>query len=472
MSLNLTQYPTGLCFLNKVTRFVMTADNVVTLWLALDPIGQNEEIFAGRYHPGLDGRIEVDVTGIVKDYVKTTVPTGENDYVQTGFAKTFGYKIEEDEGGSEDGTFAVANLAVDTEETVEQWCASHFLTHQAAERRTNYESPEWLTYYDHEGDWIVAGRFYPRTGGMVDMIVKADEKPGCQTVNVNYARLIPHVARLPHQLKGYYDIILYDGNLNELCRQRYLYHERSGQEHYYLFVNPLGGVDTVIADGGNVLEPETTLNYGRFGDRFVPIDDTENIRKWKQSLLMEWRDRNWWHELMATRGEAAIYSATRKVYEKIVVTGADISMTDKGQIAMTTFDYLLAEASEILPASEETSRGLTQSAADMAEELTDLSSAVAVAMEPDGQGGFETEELEIPATMVFVTDPRTVVAASEEPVYYYIGGSLTAEDSFTPGVTPMPVVIEKGVSDTIRFATQNDKIGSLDINYYPETIQT
>ena len=34
-----------------------------------------------------------------------------------------------------------------------------------------------------------------------------------------------------------------------------------------------------------------------------------------------------------------------------------------------------------------------------------------------------------------------------------------------------PFVISKSVSDTIRFSTENDKIDSLIINYYPVTIQ-
>ena len=467
MSLNLTQYPIGLRFLNKVTEFAMTADYSVTMSLVLDPTGENEEIFAGRYHPDFNGQVKIDVTDIVKDYVKSTVPTDGNDFVQADFVKEFQFKIEEDNGGQRTGNFTVANIAVNTTETVDSWCASNFLTHQAAQKRTNYESPEWLTWLDLDGDYSLKVRFYKKQGGNEEATVTTDSAEGCYTVNVGYSRLIRLANMPPSQLKGYYDLILCDGSDKEIAYQRYLYHERSGQEHYYLFVNPQGGIDTIIADGANVLNPDMTLNYGNFGMQFVPIDDAENIRMWNQALSIEWRERNWLHGLMSKRGEAAAYFAESEAYEKIVIVGASIFMSDKGQLSQFSFDYILAEATEIELASEERSRGLTQSAADAAEELEDLTAEIEAVFEDDGQGGFTTEEMEVPASKVYVTDPRTFTTARETAIYYYLDGEPSASGSFTPGVDDNPFVINKKEDATIRFDTQNENVASLIINYYP-----
>lgn len=471
MSLNLTQYPTGYCFLNKVTEFVMTADYSVTMSLMIDPNGSPEEIFTCRYHPNLNGVIFTDLTDIVKDYVKSTVPMDGNDFVQADFIKEFQFKIEEDHGGQQTGNFTVVNIAVNTTETVESWCASNFLTHQAAQKRTNYESPEWLTYFDLDGDYSLKVRFYKKVGGNIEAVVKTDSAVGCNTVNVSYSKLIRLVNMLPSQLKGYYDLVLCDGQDEEIAYQRYLYHERSGQEHYYLIVNPMGGVDTIIADGANVLNPDMTLNYGRYGFQFVPIDDAENIRMWNQAFSIEWRERYWVHGLMANRGEAAVYFAATDAYEKIVVVGAGISMSDNGPLTAASFDYILAEATDVVLASEERSRGLTQSAAESVEELIDLSSETVVELKASSQDTFGTNDLEIAATRIFVTDPRAVNSEGEAPIYYFLNNFGIASGSFTPGVDSNPFVIDKAASDTIRFSTQNEAVRSLVINYYPVTVQ-
>ena len=458
MSLNLTQYPNGLCFLNKVTEFVMTANYSITMSLIIDPNGSPEEIFTSRYHPNLNGVIITDLTDIVKDYVKSTVPMDGNDFVQADFIKEFQFKIEEDYGGQQTGNFTVVNIAVNTTETVESWCASNFLTHQAAQKRTNYESPEWLTWLDLDGDYSLKVRFYKKSGGNVEAIVKIDSADGCYTVNVGYARLIRLVNMLPSQLKGYYDLILCDGSDNQIAYQRYLYHERSGQEHYYCFVNPQGGVDTIIADGANVLDPGITLNYGKFGMQFVPIDDAENIRMWNQAISIEWRERYWVHGLMSKRGEAAVYFASSKAYEKIVIVGANFSMSDKGQLVQTSFDYIMSEASEIVLASEERSRGLTQSAADATEELHDETTKVFVAFSHGA-----TDPVVIPSNVLYVLfdwDENQKV----ETVYYFING--TKEGEFTPGKdeSPVQINIKEGVS--VHFETEGP-LEYLELRYYP-----
>lgn len=458
MSLNLTQYPTGLCFLNKVTEFVMTANYSITMSLIIDPNGSPEEIFTSRYHPNLNGVIITDLTDIVKDYVKSTVPMDGNDFVQADFIKEFQFKIEEDYGGQQTGNFTVVNIAVNTTETVESWCASNFLTHQAAQKRTNYESPEWLTWLDLDGDYSLKVRFYKKSGGNVEATVKTDSADGCYTVNVGYSRLIRMVNMLPSQFKGYYDLILYDGNDEEIAYQRYLYHERSGQEHYYLIVNPMGGVDTIIADGANVLNPNMTLNYGRYGFQFVPIDDAENIRMWNQALSIEWRERYWVHGLMSKRGEAAVFFAESEAYEKIVIVGASFSMSDKGQLVQTSFDYIMSEVSEIVLASEERSRGLTQSAADATEELHDETTKVFVAFSHGA-----TDPVVIPSDVLYVLFDWDE-SQKMETVYYFVNGSKEGE--FTPGKdeSPVQINIKEGVS--VHFETEGP-LEYLELRYYP-----
>lgn len=451
--LNPIQYPTGKCFLDKVPEIVMTAGDSVSMSLRLME-GPATEVFVGRYQPDFSGKISIDISDIVRDYLETTMPADEGDLYQSGFEVRFSFKVHEESSASGfAGDFIVVNASPNTNLPLEQWCASHFLTNQPIEKPTNYESPEWLTYYDYVGDWLVVGRFYPKEGGNVDMIVKWDEKPGCWSVNVNYARLIPYVARLPHQLKGFYDIILYDGSMNEQCRQRYLYDERTSKEHYYLFANPLGGIDTLIANGENVLQPELEHNIGRFGKLYKSLDDTEDMQKWQQNTgMLKYRWRNWLYGLIANKQGAAKYDPKDGACHNIVVVSSDINISDKGQLANSTFGYIMESAS-IGNAEEE--RYLSQSAADDASAFDDLTTEAVVALR-DGA----TEAVTVTSEKAFVS---FAAPATPALVHYYIDGQHAG--CFTAGEDESPVVIDLPFGASIRFETEGD-IEALTLNWY------
>ena len=450
--LNPISYPQGRCFLDKVPNIVMTAGNNVnmSLWLA----NPRERVFAGRYQPGFDGKITIDISDIVANHLKTTLPTGTNDHQQTGFETQFIFKVDEDQGGGDFASdFIVVNAAPGTDLSVEEWCASHFLTCQPIEKPTNYESPEWLTYYDYVGDWLVVGRFYPKEGGLVDMIVKWDEKPGCWSVNVNYARLIPQVARLPFQLKGFYDIILYDGSMNEQCRQRYLYDERTAKEKYYLLANSLGGFDTLICQGENVLQPELEHNIGRFAKLYKALDDSEDKRQWQQSIgSMPYRWRNWIYDLMANKQCAAKYDPKTETCHPIVLTSSENGMGDNGQLAGASFSYIMTDTRDMV---DEEEHYLSQSAADTAADFDDLTTEAVATI-----SGGTSEPIVVMSEKVFVS-----FAETEHPneVTYHINGDYAG--SFTPGTDKSPVVVDLPFGASIHFETKGDT-DAVVLNWY------
>lgn len=443
--LNPIQYPTGHCFLNKLPNIVMTAGNSVSMSVWLIDGGSMSSLFAGRYQPDFDGKISVDISGIVKNHLKAMMPSNDGDLYQSEFEAHFIFKADEDQGGGDFASdFFVVNASPDTSESLEDWCSSHFLTNQPIEKPTNYESPEWLTYYDYVGDWIVIGRFYPKEGGVVDMVVKWDEKPGCYSVNVNYARLIPHVGRLPHQLKGFYDVILYDGNLHEFCRQRYLYKERTAKEKYYLFANSLGGIDTLIADGEHVLQPELEHNVGRFGKTFKSLDDSEDMRQWHQNIGMKpYRWRDWVYEMLSNKQCAAQYDPNTDTYHNIVLKSTDFGMSDHGQLANAGFSFIMEQPDTRIA---ETSRVLTQSAADSAAAFDDLTTEAFVAIEAG-----VSEAVTVNSEKVFISFAET---EHPEKVYYYIDG--VEAGNFTPGTDASPVVVNLPFGSSIHFETAGD----------------
>lgn len=460
---------------NEVPSFVITTNNTLQATLRIG----NEVIFRGIYAPDFNGQISIDFRGLYDEYLTTLIPTiGSDEITHTEYRRLFTASFEvvvgeDTPGDNNTRSWYVANAKLKSATPFHEWGCANFLTNQPMEKTTNYEAPEWLTWWDptKTGSYELVARFYLKTGTSIDVTVKTSSMEGVYSCNVRYSRLIRMANLLPIQMQGYYDLILMNGD-EEVTRQRYIYEERSGHEKYFLFVNALGGIDTLICKGENVLAPDITHNIGRFGRQYRALDDTDDMRRWTQHIgQVPNRQRNWIYELLTAKQGAEKYDPETMEYFEIVVDSSDIAMSDFGQLAGSPFSYILNETENVVADTERPDRSLHQSVADAADAMDDLSSERTVAFEDDGQGGFETEELEIPATKVYVTDPRQVSTAGESPVFYFLNGSSTASGSFTPGVDDNPYVINKTASATIRFATQNDMMESLVINYYPETIQ-
>ncbi len=460
---------------NEVPPFVISTNSTL---LAILSIG-NEIIYKGIYAPDFNGKIYIDFRGLYDDYLKTIIPTTGNgeithtEYIRQ-FTATFEVAVGEDTPGDNNSvSWYVANAKLRSDMDFSDWSLKNFLTNQPIEKATNYESPEWLTWIDQWGMSTLTARFYPKVGGSKDVTVfTASNIYGlvCYSVNVRYSRIIRMANLLPNQLKGFYDLILYDAKNTEVCRQRYIYEERTGFEKYYCFVNALGGIDTLICAGENVLQPELSHNVGRFGGNYRALDDADNYRRWLQNTgVMPARFRNWIYELLSAKKGAEKYDPAAMDYFKIVIDSSEISMSDNGQLASASFGYILDETENIMIDTERAvDRSLHQSVAEQAGGFEDLSSSVRFVFEDDGNGNFETAEIEIEATKLYVTDPRTVTASSETAVYYYLDGSASPSGSFTPGVDDNPYIINKKEDAAIRFVTQNQAVALLIINYYPK----
>lgn len=476
MSVTVTQHPTSQAWYakNTVPNLEMTVvDETITVQLYLFQCGTT--LFEASYVPDFNGKVSVDLRSIYEGVMETFMPTADVTN-QANASIYFGMTVD----GSQSGPIAnpvsgnlyfdfyVFNARLKSATPFQTWAGQNFLTNQPIEKTTNFEAKELLTYLDLVGNYNVIGRFYPKEGGLVDCIVHTDTGTGCFSVDVSYARLIPMVARLPHQLKGYYDIILCDVNLHEICRQRYIYEERNGKEKYFLFVNALGGIDTLICQGANVLQPETTHNIGRFGSQYKALNDTDDRRHWQQQTgLVPYRWRNWIHELLSSKQAVSKYEPETNTHHPIVIDGSEINMSDNGQLASATFGYMLSETDNVISDTERSAdRSLHQSVADQAEALHDETVQVTLAFADDGNGGYETEDVTLAATKLYVEFEPT---SEKTTVYYSIDGKLVGD--FDPSEDTSPVIITKSADESIQFSSQDNVLDAVVVSYYPVTIQ-
>lgn len=421
--------------------------------------GENSPLYTASYTPDFDGKAYIDLRGVYDDYLATVMPTG-NVTAQADGVKQFDLVVD----GSSSGalatyTFYVANSLLSSPESFGEFAAGHFLTNQPTEKITDLDSPEYLTWYDHQGDWYVSVRFYLKAGGYEDHVLHTDTAEGIFTMDVSYSELIKVSSVLPADLLGYYDVIAFNSKDTELARQRYIYFERTGREKCFLFVNALGGIDTMVCQGANTLQPETTHHIGRFSDTFRALDDTDDVRRWNQTTgPMPWSWRDWIHEILTAKQGAALHIPSNGSRLAIVVTSSDISMADSGQLGSASFTYMLSSTANIVSQNEHDTT-LHASVASEAEEMDDVTEKETMDWE-EGETGFYTEIADVPSDKLYISFDPTETAV----IYVLINGTLATE--IQCGTARIPVVIETQPGDTVTFETQDTPVGSLTVNYY------
>lgn len=447
---------------NGVPKFVITTQSTILAQLYIGA----ENVFNGSYAPDFTGTITIDFEGLYDQYLTSTIPvTGADEIVQNLYRRQFTayfWVIEGEDIPSDNNyiSWYVANAKLKSASSFQSWIAQNFLTNQPMEKRTNSEAPEWLTWLDLTGAYKLKARFYLKAGSFVDVMVKDDNGvAGCYSKDVSYKSLIKKASVLPGSLKGYYDLIMFINTDDRIAVQRYIYEERTGIEKYFCFVNALGGIDTVVCHGENVLAPEITLNVGRFGNTYRQLDDAENYRQWKQSTGYVPENHKYWLFELITQAKGAVkFEATSSKYYEIVLNASDMSISDTKQMVGCEFGYIMAATDNLIADTERPERSLHQSVSEQAEELDDLTTQAVIEFSPAQGGGYATEPISIPATHIYVT------AEATSTIYVMINGSLAEE---IDPASRMPVVISIDPGDEVSFDSQ-DEIETITVNYYPD----
>lgn len=468
MSVIILQKPTqnAVYAKNAVPKIVLSATEVVNITVYFkreddDDWEPDNKVFSGSYTPDYNGEIAFDMKGLFDPFIRTVMPSG-NTTGQDRYRYMFRAVITATRAtlSSQTVTWLVANAKMKSGESFSQYTQRHFLTHQPAEKRTTKDSPEFLTF---SGDYSLKARFYTTTGGTVDCAISTTDNP-VKTVNVSYQRL-KSMVNVVGQLKGYYDIMLMSKS-TVLATQRYVLYRTTGRERYFVFVNSLGGIDTLICQGESTLEPEATFNTGVMTDSRIVLDDTDDTKIWQQYLRFPWRHRNWIHELLTEKQQTAIYDPESKEMEKIVLTGIDFTVGDREQLAAASFTYMLADTDDLLPE--------TMSEMDRTLRLSSLRGAESVTIEDEE----EEEPVNIVTDYTDLIDGNTITFESlgeEGRIHLEGSGDITMEVSvdgvnfvtyehdaaFDNGVAVIPVTLFVG--DWVRITA--DTLTCVIVNY-------
>ncbi len=329
----------GCYAINQVPNFCLEAQEACTVTLK----DGYSPVFTGSYLPSPNSDlIIVGFEDIYKERLSSALPTSDV-YVQSGHTKWF-QAVWSQGNDTVNVWFQVSNARLKSADRLSLWAQTHFLTNQPKEKHITMDSPEWLTYYDVNGTLSLYAKVYPVGSLGVEYRITRNNQ-GVITANVSCQK-IKSLITTQQQLQGYYDIILKTSGGTVKATQRYIVNRATGREHYFLFVNALGGIDTLICRGDNILQPEATFNTGLFREKRIQLEDTEDFRKWQQSMRIHWRQRNWIHELLTRKAKAAIFDAETGTQEEIVVSDMDFNVGDRENLSTVSFTYMMADNDE------------------------------------------------------------------------------------------------------------------------------
>ncbi len=331
------QKPDTLSLLDNMKSFIINSSSEVSFELYRG----STLILSETYYPNGSSQVEIDIRDVIRAYVPTPIPNLSNTLTRTN-TYTFSANID----GTAAATFKVIPAGVrKLTDTAENFLRENWLTWQPQTKAVGYHSPELLSYYFTVfGDLMV--KFYLMNGDTITKRKASVSAGQLETFKMEMAHLIEFSGYEPSALQGYIDVWIQDGDGNRLSYiQRYIFQPKEGDEHYYLCVNSLGGIDTFSFHGSLSLIPEVDHQIAELSD--VKKNNTDSaVRKWSQNTGYLNKEQGiWLWELLSSRSQ---WTLSDGVLEAIVLDTSDMEVKDKDNLHSCSFRFSLAEEGKLL----------------------------------------------------------------------------------------------------------------------------
>lgn len=353
--------------LDNIPDFVLTSVDENLQVDVYDDTTYTTVIFTGTYIPDLADEVRFNLADIFRNHLSTALPNADI-FLQPNIYKGFGFVIT---GLTSETTSAqyyeVLLSKAEVDETPQVYMQSHFLTLQPKEKHVTKDMPEHLTLngIGPISDVQLYARFYPEIGGQEDVLLGPPSYTGTNTYRFDWQTLWQ---LRPGNCKKFVDIVAKDSKEDKMS-QRYIYTHKSGREHYFLWANALGGIDTIFCDGANTLQPQVTHNVGRRMTQVIQLDDSDDYRQWQQqSGWFPWMLREWLWDFVSSKLGHWIYDPENDSYTEIIITSAEMEASDDKQLVQFTFTYRRAKRGNAVGASSRAA-SFSQSAAETAEAI-------------------------------------------------------------------------------------------------------
>lgn len=330
------QSPDSLSLLRNLKAFRINSSSAITFKLVRNSVTIIEE----TYFPDGTDIVTIDIQEVVSQYLSVSLPSS-NVFSQSVGADTFSAYVD----NSLAKTFKVVSGGVrKLSDTASNFLKANWLTWQPQSKQVRWNQPEYLSYY-HEAAGTVKAKFYPLTGNPETVTVYSASSGEYNTYNMEMAHLFSLSSHDSDELNGLVDVWVERSGVRDSYIQRYVFTPASRNEHYYLCVNSLGGVDTFCFTGALSLAPSINHEAAEQSEKKVNITmDPE--RGWSQNTgYVGKTEARWLWEFFASIKQWAIIDSN---VEEIILDSSSIKASDKSNINSSDFSFTLAEEGKLM----------------------------------------------------------------------------------------------------------------------------
>ncbi len=324
------QQPDSLSFSRNLKKFIISSTKAVSFQLS-----HNGQILDETYQPGAGNLVEIDLRDVVDSLLSIALP-GANDAVK-----------EQVDGSADlianiDGVpvaFRVIKGGVKSlDKTAQEWTDEHWLSWQVRDKETLQYMPEWLGIYAN-GNRVVKVKGYYGDGSTATGELYAIGGEVLATVDVAWTAVN---AALTKQDPVSWEVWFEDANGTTLSYiQRYTLRELVENENIFIWINTLGGIDSVSFTGWS--EDDKGLDHllaEYYDDTFdeISIDLNREIRQ-STGYLTRPKER-WIIDFFYSRKRFKIH--TDGTVSAIVFTGDKTKKSKQDDLINYEFTYKYA----------------------------------------------------------------------------------------------------------------------------------
>lgn len=334
------QKPDNLCLSRNITKVIVSSEDVFSFELKKG----EDVLFSASYTPDKNNRAEIDIREIVHTSLSFTLKEQTTSYVQSNLVADFTISLN---SGELTASFRAIRAGVDRSSVdAAIFLKANFLTWQPQVKKVTYSTPEYLTFYA-VSDCVVRLKAYFNEGEETtsEEIELYNASAGsAYTLPMEYAVIS---AKFDSRFPSFYDVWVEDTVGARLTYvQRYVASDiLSEREHWILFENSLGGIDTIRAYGQCDFTADHTHNIAVIDEVSTEYSvDTERIFE-KSTGFLTPQERTWLLDFLPS---AQKYIFAGNALRPIVVTEDNTAYSEEDLPSEYTFSYKYADATPLL----------------------------------------------------------------------------------------------------------------------------
>ena len=335
------QKPDNLCLSRNIPKVIVSSEDVFSFELKKG----EDVLFSASYTPDKNNRAEIDIREIVHTSLSFTLKEQTTSYVQSNLVADFTISLN---SGELTASFRAIRAGVDRSSVdAAIFLKANFLTWQPQVKKVTYSTPEYLTFYA-VSDCVVRLKAYFNNEGeetTSEEIELYNASAGsAYTLPMEYAVI---AAKFDSRFPSFYDVWVEDTVGARLTYvQRYVASDiLSEREHWILFENSLGGIDTIRAYGQCDFTADHTHNIAVIDEVSTEYSvDTERIFE-KSTGYLTPQERTWMLDFLPS---AQKYIFAGNALRPIVVTEDNTAYSEEDLPSEYTFSYKYADATPLL----------------------------------------------------------------------------------------------------------------------------